>query len=58
MDERSAILRALALVDQAITAESDQQVADAIQPDLAVLSREDLTSRACSPPRLDERGRR
>lgn len=42
MDQRSAVLRALALVDQALTADSDQEAADLIRPDLEVLSREDL----------------
>ena len=42
MDQRSALLRALALADQAMTAESDQAAADLIKRDLEVLSREDL----------------
>lgn len=42
-DQRSsAVLRALALLDQAITAESDQTAADLIPPDIEAMDRDDL----------------
>jgi hypothetical protein len=36
MDERSAVLRALALLDQVLCAESDQEAVDLVRPDLEV----------------------